>query len=208
MPPTEPTDRPSNRSAAPSSAMDIDWLEIGRIVAPQGMRGELRVYPSSDFPERFLVPGTRWLRRSPQADPTPVELLAGRLIPKNGLYVIRLAEITGRDAAEGLRNAQLCVPSSDRPPLEDGEYHVSDLVGLSVYNQETGAFLGTVVDVREAGNDILEVAMPLSTSEDAGDSAPSFRTALIPFVEPIVPVVDLTQRRVEILPPTGLLDLS
>ena len=35
------------------------WLEIGTIVAAQGLRGEVRVYPSSDFPERFLEPGTR-----------------------------------------------------------------------------------------------------------------------------------------------------
>ena len=41
---------------------DEEWIEIGTIVAPQGLHGELRVYPDSDFPERFLVPGTRWLK--------------------------------------------------------------------------------------------------------------------------------------------------
>ncbi|MGB3200994.1 MAG: ribosome maturation factor RimM, partial [Nodosilinea sp.] len=40
-----------------------DWVEIGRIVAPQGVKGEVRVYPSTDFPERFLEPGDRWLKR-------------------------------------------------------------------------------------------------------------------------------------------------
>ena len=34
-----------------------DWIEVGRIVAPQGLKGEVRVYPSSDFPERFFGTG-------------------------------------------------------------------------------------------------------------------------------------------------------
>ena len=38
-----------------------DWLEIGKIVSPQGLTGELRVYPNTDFPERFEEPGKRWL---------------------------------------------------------------------------------------------------------------------------------------------------
>ncbi|MGB3615529.1 MAG: ribosome maturation factor RimM [Elainellaceae cyanobacterium] len=210
---TELGDHSTGLSADPSSTADSDWLEIGRIVSPQGLQGELRVYPSSDFPERFLSPGTRWLQHcldgpnglSSQTDPAPVELLTGRLIPKKGLYVIRLAGIDSRDAAESLRNARLFVPSSDRPLLEDGEYHVSDLIGLSVYDRETGDFMGTVVDLREAGNDILEVAMP-SLGPD-GDMADSPRTVLIPFVEPIVPIVDITQGRIEITPPPGLLDL-
>ena len=39
-----------------------DWLKIGELVAPQGLRGEIRVQPFSDFPERFTKPGKRWLR--------------------------------------------------------------------------------------------------------------------------------------------------
>jgi 16S rRNA processing protein RimM len=39
-----------------------EWIEIGTIVSPQGLNGELRVYSNSDFPERFLVPGKRWLQ--------------------------------------------------------------------------------------------------------------------------------------------------
>ena len=39
-----------------------DWLIVGRFVGAQGLRGELRVNPASDFPERFTSPGSRWLR--------------------------------------------------------------------------------------------------------------------------------------------------
>jgi ribosomal 30S subunit maturation factor RimM len=68
-----------------------EWLEIGRIVAPQGVRGEVRVYPDSDFPERFLTPGERWLRRGPTLAPEAVTLVSGRFLSGKNLYVLRLA---------------------------------------------------------------------------------------------------------------------
>ena len=52
-----------------------DWLEIGKIVSPQGLIGELRVYPNTDFPERFEEPGKRWLLRPGETELQPVELL-------------------------------------------------------------------------------------------------------------------------------------
>ena len=39
-----------------------DWLIVGKLVGAQGLQGELRVNPASDFPERFTTPGSRWLR--------------------------------------------------------------------------------------------------------------------------------------------------
>ena len=80
---------------------------------------------------------------------------------------------------------------------------MGDLMGLAVILQATGDSIGTVTDIYRAGNDLLEVT--LTPSPDA-DPQPSPRTVLIPFVEAIVPVVDLTRQCVEITPPGGLLD--
>ncbi|NJL87839.1 MAG: ribosome maturation factor RimM [Leptolyngbyaceae cyanobacterium SM1_1_3] len=136
-----------------------EWLEIGRIVAPQGLRGEVRIYPNSDFPERFIQPGKRWLRRSPAAEPETIELLAGRLVAGKDLYVVKLAGIGDRQQAEALRNAVLMVPASDRLPLEPGEFHVADLIGLRVIDQASQAAVGTIVNLFSAGHDLLEVAL-------------------------------------------------
>ena len=89
----------------------------------------------------------------------------------------------------------MLVPSTDRPKLQDGEFHVSDVIGLAVYLQSSQERIGTVVNMLFAGNDLLEVKL------DGRDDL-----VLIPFVEPIVPVVDLVNQRVEITPPAGLLD--
>ncbi|MEB3212790.1 MAG: ribosome maturation factor RimM [Leptolyngbyaceae bacterium] len=203
-----------------------DWLEIGKIVAPQGLRGEIRIYPSTDFPERFLTPGERWLLKPGSPNIEAVQLTKGRLLEGKGVYVITLKGITTREQAEQLRNSRLWVPEGDRPPLEEGEFHVADLIGLSVYHQTTGDYIGEVIDVLSAGNDILEVRQPTDSSESTStDKQPKpqsttpdptkptqkspkkSKSILIPFVYDIAPVVDLHRQRIEVLPPKGLIDL-
>jgi 16S rRNA processing protein RimM len=79
--------------------------------------------------------------------------------------------------------------------LDEGEFLVADLIGLSVYDQRTQAFIGTVSNVMTAGNDLLEVTCPDQE-----------RPILIPFVAAIVPLVDLAQHRIEVTPPPGLIE--
>ncbi|MEH1917586.1 ribosome maturation factor RimM [Nostoc sp.] len=205
---------PSTQSPVPN--LD-DWLEIGKIVSPQGLSGELKVYPVSDFPERFEVPGKRWLLRSGDTEPQPIELLTGRYISNKNLYVIKLAGVETCDQAEALRGCKLMVPASDRPQLAEDEYHVLDLIGVEVFMQASGELVGTVVDIIPAGNDLLEVKLHESFTTDKEQitndkgqmtNDKKQKTVLIPFVEAIAPVVDLKSNRIEITPPPGLLEIN
>jgi 16S rRNA processing protein RimM len=191
--------RAQKTDALHPSLVPHHFLPIGKIVAAQGMKGEVRVYPESDFPERFLAPGTRWLQRSPSHQPEPIELVRGRYLDGKGLYVVQFAGVTDRDQAEALRDGQLFVPEGDRPPLEEGEFHILDLIGLTVFDQATQTLIGTVSSIIQAGNTLLEV------QRDAAEATKQ-PAVLIPFVEAIVPLVDLQQRRIEITPPPGLID--
>ncbi|QLE58190.1 ribosome maturation factor RimM [Nostoc sp. TCL26-01] len=189
---------------SPSSVLNPDnWLQIGKIVAAQGLSGEVRVYPDSDFPERFEVPGKRWLLHPGETEPQPIELLKGRYLEGKNLYILQLAGVKNRTQAEELRDCILFVPASDRPELGEDEYHVIDLIGMEVFLQASGELVGTVVDVIPAGNDLLEVNLHTSTTSDKKPP-----TVLIPFVKAIAPVVDLSSRRMEITPPPGLLELG
>jgi 16S rRNA processing protein RimM len=232
------------------------WLEIGKIVAPQGLRGEMRVYPSTDFPQRFLEPGERWILKPGCSDVEATQLTSGRYLEGKGLYVISLDGIITREQAEQLRNSRLWVPEGDRLPLEEGEFHVADLIGLGVYHHTTGDYIGEVINILPAGHDILEVRPPFSEAQPSGgqpsevqsneplptsmaelgestSSPPSQapeqpsssrrhkhhrkkrskpsrqqpKSILIPFVYDIAPIVDLKHRRIEVLPPQGLIDL-
>lgn len=174
------------------------WMEIGSIVAAHGLRGEVRVYPNSDFPERFEEAGERWLWGKGDTQPRSIRLQRGYYLTGKSLYVVKLEGIDDRTQAENLRRMMLVVPTSDRLPMAPGEYHVQDLLDVRVFHKETGEQIGVVVDVFTTGHDIL-VVQPQPGSNQ--------KEIMIPFVEEIVPVVDLPHQRIEVLPPSGLLEL-
>lgn len=210
-----------------------EWIEIGTIVAAQGLDGEVRVYPDSDFPERFIEPGKRWLLFPNKTEPEAIEFLGGRYIPGKGLYAVEVSGVEDRNAAEALRGCKLLVEKGSRPYLEPDEFYVQDLFGMEVFNQLTGELLGKVSDIIPAGNDLLEVELIQTQAEIAAADAKQLeivsvevehkdsrrkkhktprvkplqtKKVLIPFVKEIVPVVNLEKGLIEIVPPSGLLD--
>ncbi|MFM7465597.1 MAG: ribosome maturation factor RimM [Cyanobium sp.] len=173
----------------------LSLLDVGRLVAAQGLQGELRVLPLSDFPERFTCPGDRWLRNR-QGMLQEVRLLSGRQLPGKELYVVRLEGVSSCTAAEALVGSDLLASAAERPALEPGEFHLLDLEGLQVRLLPQGSPIGTVRDLIHGGNDLLEVE--LSDRQ---------RRVLIPFVEAIVPEVNLEEGWIGLTPPPGLLEL-
>jgi len=228
------------------AASPPELLLVGRLVAAQGLGGELRVLPLSDFPERFTHPGPRWLKARGQAA-VPVRLRSGRQLPGRELFVVRLEGIDNRSAAEALVGQELMVPAGDRPPLAPGEFHLLDLVGLEVRllgggrppvenvtptqasqdrdriageaaegsqaddpgktttDVSTGdsatVVIGRVLDLIHAGNDLLEVELNAAVPDGPRHQV------FIPFVDAIVPEVNLAEGWIGITPPPGLLEL-
>lgn len=172
-----------------------DWLAVGTVVGAQGLRGELRINPASEFPERFTTPGTRWLQAR-GGQPRAVALSSGRQLPGKQLFVVRFEGVNDRSAAEALVGQTLLVRADDRPALADGEFHLLDLVGLEVRLQADAEAIGSVTDLISGGNDLLEVELA-----DGG------RHVLVPFVEAIVPEVHLKAGWLLLTPPPGLLEL-
>ncbi len=209
-------------NANPSPPPDADHLSpegkpllvVGTLVAAQGLAGELRILPRSDFPERFTQPGPRWLLAR-QGMPRAVELLGGRQLPGKSLFAVRLAGVSSRDAAEALVHQEFLVDASQRPKLAPGEFHLLDLVGLQVRlldaaepGSSPGAPIGRVVDLIHGGNDLLAVELAPAESPPATGGQPATgRRVLVPFVEAIVPIVKLQEGWIGLTPPPGLLEL-
>lgn len=185
-----------------------DLIEIGTIVSPHGIKGEVKIYTDSDFSERFEKPGKRLLKRPNEKEFDWITLKRGYYLPGKKLYVVSFEEITDRNQAEALRQSKLFVEKRDRPQLEENEYHVDDLINLAVINQETGEKIGQVVDIYPAGNDLLVVELePEFLEAHFPQQSKQKNKVLIPFVAEIVPIVAIGQGKLEVCLPAGLLEL-
>ncbi|KAL7212636.1 hypothetical protein ACSBR2_015340 [Camellia fascicularis] len=189
------------------------FVEIGYICSVHGLQGEVRVKPNTDFPElRFSKPGRRRLRQEVSGRETiqELELLEGRGHPGQKGWIVKFSEIDTVEQAQQLIGSTIVVTEEDKPELEEGEYYSRDLVGMRVSLKESGEPVGTVVNVFNSGaSDLLYVMLNSSTAgrpkSEAGASGPF---VWIPFVEAIVPHVDMNKREMLITPPKGLLELN
>ncbi len=173
---------------------EINWLTIGKIVAPHGLKGEVKINPYSDFPERFTESGFRWIQLDKEP-PKKLKLKSGRRIPGKTIFCVKFSGINDRSEAELLLGFKVLVPSNQRPKLKKGEFHLLDLLNLKVklkFNEEA---IGEITNLINSGNDLLEVKLT------------SGKKILIPFVEKIVPTVNLQEGWILIVPPPGLLEL-
>lgn len=188
---------------------ELALIEIGTIVSPHGIKGEVKVYTDSDFPERFKTPGKRLLKRPNQNRYEWVTLKRGYYLPGKGLYVVSFEEVQDRNEAEALRKSKLFVEKRDRPTLEENEYHFDDLLNLAVIDQETSEKIGHVVDIYVAGNELLVVKLDkVFLEKHFSKQFPPKHQVLIPFVQNIVPIIDLENGKLELKLPPGLLELN
>ncbi|HET9051752.1 MAG TPA: ribosome maturation factor RimM [Candidatus Dormibacteraeota bacterium] len=118
-------------------------LRAALVRRPHGVAGELRVEPLGGDAGRFGPSLRLW------SEPGDRPLTVSSARPASeGHVLLRLEEVRGREAAEALRGAYLCVDTADRRCLRDGEWFVWELVGLRVATPG-GVELGRVADVED-----------------------------------------------------------
>lgn len=164
-----------------SPSVPKDRVVIGRVGAAHGIGGDVRVIPLTDFPERFAG-----LREVMVGD----ELLhIERAKPQGKNILMRFREYPAREDARRLAGRLLTVARADAAPLEEGEYYVFDIVGLSVCD-ENDALLGTVENViRTGSNDVYALR-----TEDG-------RELLIPALRSVVKQIDIGAGRMVVCLP-------
>lgn len=132
---------------------------VGRIGAPHGVRGDLRLLPLTDYPDRFR-PGLT-LYPSPRVDrPGNGEKLVLEAIrPAQGFLVVRFLGIDSREAAVRLVGLYIQVPEEELVPLPAGSWYIYQLIGLEV-TTENGRHLGHLREVISGANDVYVVERP------------------------------------------------
>tara|TARA_Y100001968_G_scaffold2359_1_gene1996 strand:+ start:1186 stop:1725 length:540 start_codon:yes stop_codon:yes gene_type:complete len=174
-----------------------DWLVVGKITSPHGIKGKLHVKSLSDFAERFTKPGTRWLQKE-EEEPIKFELTSGFQKPGKEIFIISFEGINTRDEAEKLTKQKILVKKNDIPELKDGEFHINELLNLKVKLciKSEMQIIGEVCDLINENNNLLEVHL---FEKD--------KNILVPFVKEIVTKIDKNNNYIVINPPKGLLDL-
>ncbi|MCC2029070.1 ribosome maturation factor RimM [Microbacterium sp. YMB-B2] len=167
-------------------------LRVGRLVKAHGLKGALKLELYTDNPERRFVPGAEFTLQVPEASPWHGKSITVREYRvMNGNSVVFFEGVDDRDGAEGLVRAILWIDQDSDEP-EDNAWYDHQLVGLDVVRD--GAAIGTVVRVEHLpAQDLLIVK---SNEQEI----------MVPFVEAIVPSVDLTAGRVTVTPPAGLFE--
>jgi 16S rRNA processing protein RimM len=149
---------------------------IGKIVAPQGVRGEVRVMPLTDFPERY-----RSLKIALLDDGTTLPIESVRYHQQ--AVLLKFRGLNTRNDIEHLRGKLIQVERKDLVPLPDGHYYIFDLIGLEVYNEQE-EYLGKVTDVLQTGsNDVYVV--------EQKDKQP----LLIPGLKTVVLQIDIVGKK-------------
>ena len=177
-----------------------DLLLMGRVGRPHGVRGEMKVVPETDDPQRFADVARLHLGPSPErARPVDVEGVRFQYPKGRTVVLLTLAGVDSVEAAEELRNAQLFADPADLPDLADDEVYLHDLVGLEVYEvDEDGAEaeepFGTVCDLYDGAQLLFGIGRPGKPE------------VMLPDVDEFVVRLDLDARRLYVRLPDGLVD--
>lgn len=167
-----------------------EWATIGKIVAPFGIRGELKVRSSTDIPNRFVTLDAIYL------SPSYARYAIEGVRPYKGedMLLLKLRGIDDATAAEAIRDGDICVPLSALPQLPPDSYYQHDIVGLQVFNLD-GILIGVIDDIMPTGgNDVYII------------KAPDSKQILIPAIKEVIKQIDLIRRVMYIDPIRGLLD--
>ena len=167
----------------------MNWtslVAIGRVVKPQGRKGEVAVQPFTDRPDRF--PGLRHAY-VPGAGDAVREVTVAACWPHKGRFVLKLEGIDSIDAAETLRGMELRIREEDLPPLPAGSYYHHQLRGLNV-EDGSGAPVGRVEDILETGAEAPVLVVRGARGE-----------TMVPLAEAFVREVDLAGGRLVVIVP-------
>jgi 16S rRNA processing protein RimM len=167
-------------------------LQVARIGKPHGIRGEVTVQVLTDAPGDRFVPGTQFIVEPASAGPLTV--FSARW--NKDILLLAFDEIETRNEAETLRGAKLFIETEEIGADDDDEgWYEHELVGLDVR-------VGANVVGRVSGLHTLPVQDLLVVTTNDG------KEVLIPFVEQIVPEVNVGEKYVLVTPPPGLFEVN
>ena len=159
-----------------------NFFEIGKIAGTHGIKGTLKIFPTTDVPERFELLDEGILEIKNEKKVCKVDKVAYH---KN-FVLLTLKEYNDINQVEGFKNGRVLIPEEKALPLGKDEYYTRDLYDMEVYTDE-GERLGTLKEVYTTGaNDVYGV------KDENGNEI------LIPAIKQCIIAVDVTNRKMTV----------
>ncbi|MDN6126968.1 MAG: ribosome maturation factor RimM [Tetragenococcus halophilus] len=170
----------------------VEYLEVGKIVNTQGIKGEVRVLSQTDAPQERYQKGTKLTVFVKNKE--PVELTVASHRKHKSFDLLSFEGYPSINDVEGFQEGILMVPKTELTPLDKAEYYYYEIIGLDVY-EENGEKLGQVKEILAPGANDVWVVQRKNKAD-----------ALIPFISSVVKKIDLENQKVYVEIPEGLLD--
>ena len=159
-----------------------EYLMIGEVLKPQGIRGEVKVKPFAANHDDFL----RWKKLYIKKGEAYEAVKAKCSRVHDGFVYVTLGECASMEDAEKLRGVQLYVDRAHANPLEEDEVYISDLIGCEGVD-ENGKSIGVLTDVLQHGVVDVYVFKAKGTS------------VMAPALKAVFPAVDVAQKRIDVI---------
>lgn len=154
----------------------MDFYNVGKIVNTHGIRGDVRVIPTTDFvAERFAKGQDLYLQQAGE----PLKLIVESARQHKGFILVKFVGYDNINDVQAFRDHELMVSGKDQQPLEDGQYYYHQIIGLSVKTVD-GEELGIIKEILSPGaNDVWVVQRD------------GKKDLLLPVIDDVVKDVDL-----------------
>ncbi len=169
--------------------MEEELFRIGVITSTHGLKGEVKVFPTTDDVKRFEYL-KKCILRTKNGN---IEVEKNTCKYFKNMVILSFKEFDNINQVEGFKQVDICVTRENLAPLEEDEYYIDDIIGADVFTED-GTRIGELNDVMFTGaNDVYQVI-----TEDE-------RELLIPVVKDIVIEVDTENKKVVIRPIKGMI---
>jgi 16S rRNA processing protein RimM len=168
----------------------LKFLQVGKIVNTHGVKGEVKVIPLTDDPQRFEK--LKWVYSGEDQSKQVFDIESVKYF-KNTV-IVKFKGISDRDSAEKLKNTYIYVDRENAVKLPENSYFICDLIDMEVQD-ENGGVLGTIKDVIKTGSNDVYIVKSENNKE-----------ILVPALRSVVKSVSLEDRRMVVSLPEGLIE--
>ena len=156
----------------------MNFLKIGQLVKPHGVKGEIKVFPLTDNINRYKKLSTVFLLINNQY--IKEEIISVKNTPK--FVIIKFKNYNKKEDVEKLRNIYLFINREEGEPLGEGEYYTQDLIGCSFWYKNEN--LGTVINIINEGSCYIFVVKDIN------------KEILFPFLNEYIEDIDIKNKKI------------